>query len=90
MPKVIYMVDKEVSKYTTDDLLKNVNKLLKFSQDEKMDPAIFLHSLIFSSEFMIKKFNFVPKQVAEIRRQSREIIEGVDAAAREQNKKKTS
>ncbi|MDH7517216.1 MAG: hypothetical protein QHH19_02585 [Candidatus Thermoplasmatota archaeon] len=81
------MANKEVSKYTTDDLLKSVNKLLKFSQDEKMDPAIFLHSLIFTSEFMIKKFNFIPKQVAEIRRQSREIIAGIDAAVREEKRR---
>lgn len=69
------MADKDVSKYTTEDLLKNVNKLFKFSQEEKIDPAIFLHSLIFASELMIKNYRFVPKDVAEIRRQSKKIVD---------------
>jgi len=69
------MPDKEVSKYTTEDLIKTVNKLLKFSQDEKIDPSIFLHSLIFISELMIKNYHFVPKDIAEIRRQSKKVVD---------------
>ena len=74
------MVEKEANRYSTEDVIRNVNKLLQFSDDEKIDPSLFLHTLIFTSEFMIKKFGFVPKDVAEIRRQSRHIIDHIDAS----------
>jgi len=73
------MVEKEVTQYTTQDLITNVNKLLKYAEQEKMNPAIFMHSLIFTSEFMIQKYNFVPKEIAEIRRQSKKLIDEVFA-----------
>jgi len=74
------MAEQPQNPYTTEDVIKNVNKFLKILEEEKMHPALFLHSLIFTSEFMIKRFGFIPKEIAEIRRQSREIIDYVDSA----------
>jgi len=72
------MVDKEPHKYSMEDVFKNVNNLLNFFKEEKLDPAVFLHSLIFASELMIKNYRFVPKDVAEIRRQSRKIVDDLN------------
>jgi len=72
------MVDKEPHKYSMEDVFKNVNNLLKTFKEEKLDPAVFLHSLIFASELMIKNYRFVPKDVAEIRRQSRKIVDDLN------------
>lgn len=68
------MTKRKTSQYSTEDVIKNANKLLQYSENEKINPGLFLHSLIFTSEFMIKKFGFIPKDIAEIRRQSRLII----------------
>ncbi|MFH1100463.1 MAG: hypothetical protein V1726_00295 [Methanobacteriota archaeon] len=81
------MAERQTSHYSTEDVIKSANKLLQYSQDEKISPALFLHSLIFTSEFMIKKFGFIPKDVAEIRRQSRQIIDHVDAIPEKPQKK---
>ena len=81
------MTERKISPYTTEDVVKNANKLLQYSNEEKINPALFLHCLIFTSEFMIKKFGFVPKDVAEIRRQSRHIIDHVSAAPEQPQKK---
>ena len=74
------MVEKQTTHYNTEDVMNNVNKLLKFSEEEKMNPALFLHTLIFTSEYMIKRFGFVPKDIAEIRRQSRHILDSIEAS----------
>jgi hypothetical protein len=65
------------TKYTTEDVIKNVNKLLKVAEQEKWNPAVFFHALIFTSEFVMKQYKFVPKEVAEIRRQTKKIIEEI-------------
>lgn len=72
------MVKKTGFEYSTKDVINNVNRLLKQYEEEKINPAVFLHSLIFTTEYMIKKMNFIPKQIADIRRQSRKIIEEID------------
>jgi hypothetical protein len=71
------MVDKETHSYSIEDVFTNVNKFLKIFKDEKIDPAVFLHSIIFTSELMIKNYRFVPKDVAEIRRQSRKMVDNL-------------
>jgi len=68
------MVDKERVTYSIEDVIKCSDKLLKFCEEEKLDHAVFLHSLIFTSEFMISKLNFVPKQIADIRRQTKKLV----------------
>ena len=70
-----FMADKETHSYSMEDVFTNVNKILKIFKEEKIDPAVFLHSIIFASELMIKNYRFVPKDVAEIRRQSRKIVD---------------
>jgi len=69
------MANKETRSYSMEDVFANVNKFLKMFKEEKIDPAVFLHSIIFTSELMIKNYRFVPKDVAEIRRQSRKIVD---------------
>ncbi|EMR74426.1 hypothetical protein MBGDN05_00867 [Thermoplasmatales archaeon SCGC AB-539-N05] len=68
------MTNKERSGYSIKDVLNYSDKLLKFCEQEKLDHTIFLHSLIFTTEFMIDKFNFVPKEIAEIRRQTKKLV----------------
>lgn len=69
------MPEREKHSYSMEDVFTNANKILKIFKDEKIDPAVFLHSIIFTSELMIKNYNFVPKDIAEIRRQSRKIVD---------------
>jgi len=71
------MADKETHSYSIEDVFTNVNKFLKIFKDEKIDPAVFLHSIIFTSELMIKNYRFIPKDVAEIRRQSRKMVDNL-------------
>jgi hypothetical protein len=73
-----FMADKEAHSYSMEDVFTNVNKILKIFKEEKIDPAVFLHSIIFASELMIKNYRFVPKDVAEIRRQSRKIVDDLN------------
>jgi hypothetical protein len=68
------MTNKEQSRYSIEDVINCSDKLLKFYETEKVDTAIFLHSLIFTSEFLISKLNFVPKEIAEIRRQTKKLV----------------
>ena len=68
------MTNKERSTYSIEAVIKCSDKLLKFCEEEKVDHAIFLHSLIFTSEFMISKLNFVPKEIADIRRQTKKLV----------------
>jgi len=70
-----FMPEREKHSYSMEDVFTNANKILKIFKDEKIDPAVFLHSIIFTSELMIKNYNFVPKDIAEIRRQSRKIVD---------------
>jgi len=70
-----FMPEREKHSYSMEDVFTNTNKILKIFKDEKIDPAVFLHSIIFTSELMIKNYNFVPKDIAEIRRQSRKIVD---------------
>jgi hypothetical protein len=71
------MMESDLSKYSLGDVTKYSDKLLKLLNDEKINPAVFLHSLIFTSEIMIKQYRFVPKQVAEIRRQTRKLVDSI-------------
>ncbi|MEM4257808.1 MAG: hypothetical protein QXL17_01475 [Candidatus Thermoplasmatota archaeon] len=63
--------------YTTQDVLNNVNKVFKLAEQEQWNPAIFLHTLIFTSEVVMKQYQFVPKEIAEIRRQTKKIIDHI-------------
>jgi len=60
-----FMADKEAHSYSMEDVFTNVNKFLKIFKEEKIDPAVFLHSIIFTSELMIKNYHFVPKDVVD-------------------------
>ena len=68
------MTNKERSGYSIKDVINYSDKLLKFCEQGKLDHTIFLHSLIFTTEFMIGKFNFVPKEIAEIKRQTKKLV----------------
>lgn len=73
--------------YSTETVMKTVNKLLKLAEQENLHPAVFLHSLIFASELMIMNYQFIPKQIAEIRRQSRKVIEELEKEEEAKEKK---
>ncbi len=77
--------NQQQNQYTTEDLIKNVNTLLKVAEQEKWNPAVFLHALIFTSEFVMKQYQFVPKEIAELRRQTKKIIDHI--ANQEKNQK---
>jgi hypothetical protein len=62
----------QLDRYTLERVYRELFK------EEKIDPAVFLHSIIFASELMIKNYRFVPKDVAEIRRQSRKIVDDLN------------
>lgn len=68
------MNNKERPRYSIRDIINYSDKLLKFCEAEKLDHTIFLHSLIFTSEFMINKYNFIPKEIAELRRQTKKLV----------------
>ena len=70
------MTEKQETPYTIEDVIKTSNDILKWSEEQKVNPALFLHTLIFTTEYLTKRGGFIPKQIAEIRRASKKIIEG--------------
>ena len=69
------MAEKKESSYNIENVIETSNNLLKWSEEQKINPALLLHSLIFTTEYLIKRGGFVPKQIADIRRASKKIIE---------------
>lgn len=69
------MAEKQQSSYNIEDVVNTSNKILKWSEEQKMNPALLLHSLIFTTEYLVKRGGFVPKQIADIRRASKKIID---------------
>jgi len=72
------MVEKKNSHYQFEEVVQFSNKILKLSEEEKVDAAIMLHSLIFTEEYLIKNLGFIPKQIADIRRNTKRLLQSID------------
>ena len=70
------MAEKQETRYNIEDVVKTSNDILKWSEEQKVNPALLLHTLIFTTEYLTKRGGFIPKQIADIRRASKKIIDG--------------
>lgn len=62
---------KKPSVYTMKDVIKITDDIFKLSQEKKYNLGVFIHGLIFASEYIQYIYQIPPKQIAEIRRDCR-------------------
>ena len=72
--------------YSYEDAMKVVDDIFKLSKEQDYHPGAFIHGLVFALEAAQQSYRIPPKQIAEVKRNTRKYLQQIEQSITQQKK----